>query len=182
MALTRARVISGDPAFKAKIEQAILKTLCQKRDPALIAKDVRDMRARIEKEFPSKDAWELKYVRGGIVDLEFISQFLQLIHAHAHPDILQCHTRTTLMKVAEARLIPSQMADALVAAIDLNHNLTQVIRVCVETDFKPAEATSGLKALLARAGAAPDFATLESQLRDSQAQVREAFDSIIAPA
>ncbi|MBI1261433.1 MAG: bifunctional [glutamine synthetase] adenylyltransferase/[glutamine synthetase]-adenylyl-L-tyrosine phosphorylase [Rhizobiales bacterium] len=182
MALTRARVISGDAALKAKIEAAIATTLRRKRDPALIAKDVRDMRARIEKEFPSKDAWELKYVRGGLVDLEFISQFLQLIHAHAHPDILQCHTRTSLMKVAEARLIPSQMADALVAAIDLNHNLTQVIRVCVETDFKPAEATSGLKALLARAGAAPDFATLESQLRDSQAQVREAFDSIILPA
>lgn len=83
------------------------------------------------------------------------------------------------MRMAKARLIPSQTGDNLVAAIDLNHNLTQVLRVCLEGAFKAEDATMGLKGLLARAGAAPDFATLESQLRDSQSQVRDAFSALI---
>ena len=179
MALTRARVISGPDALRQKINAAILKTLSRKRDRAKLAHDVLDMRARIEKEYPGSDPWELKYVRGGLVDLEFICQFLQLAHAHKSPEVLHPNTRTSLMRLAKSRLIPSQTGDQLAAAIELNHNLTQVLRVCLEGAFKPEEATMGLKALLARAGAAPDFATLESQLRDSQSQVREAFTALI---
>lgn len=179
MALTRARVISGPDALRQKINAAILKTLNRKRDRAKLTSDVLEMRARIEKEYPGSDPWELKYVRGGLVDIEFICQFLQLAHAHKSPDILHPHTRTSLARMAKARLIPSQLGDQLTAAIELNHNLTQVLRVCLEGAFKPDEATMGLKALLARAGAAPDFATLESQLRDSQSQVRDAFAALI---
>ena len=70
----------------------------------------------------------------------------------------------------------------LVRAIGLNHNLTQVIRICVEGVFDPAEAPSGLKFRLARAGDVPDFATLEAELIESQRRVREAFDAIVVAA
>ena len=50
MALTRARVVSGPPALRAAVEEAIRDVLLQPRDRAKIAADVRDMRARIEKE------------------------------------------------------------------------------------------------------------------------------------
>ncbi len=43
------------------------------------------MRARIEKEKGTKDIWDLKQVRGGLVDLEFIAQYLQLVHAATAP-------------------------------------------------------------------------------------------------
>ena len=51
------------------------------RDRAKIAADVRDMRARIAKEKGTEDIWDLKQVRGGLVDVEFIAQYLQLVHA-----------------------------------------------------------------------------------------------------
>ena len=50
------------------------------------------MRARIEKEKGTRDIWDLKQVRGGLVDLEFIAQHLQLVHA-AEP-IREILTRT----------------------------------------------------------------------------------------
>ena len=140
------------------------------------------MRARIARERVSADPWELKHVRGGLVDIEFICQYLQLLHGHDHPDILHPHTRTALSRIAAAGLLPAVTADMLVAAIELNHNLTQVIRICVEGVFKPAEATIGLKSLLARAGNAPDFAALEAELLESQARVREAFDAVVVAA
>lgn len=180
MALTRARVLTGPDTLKARIEAAIRETLRRPRDIGKTAHDVADMRARIEREFPSGNAWELKYVRGGLVDLEFICQFLQLAHGAAHPEILHTHTRAALQAIADVGILPAADADLLLSAADLTLNLTQAIRICVEGVFKPEEATPGLKALLARAGNAPDFSALEAQLRESQAEVYAAFERIVA--
>ncbi|WP_293552601.1 bifunctional [glutamine synthetase] adenylyltransferase/[glutamine synthetase]-adenylyl-L-tyrosine phosphorylase [Parvibaculum sp.] len=182
MALTRARVLTGPAELKDRIASVIGDTLRRPRDPGKTAFDVADMRARVEREFPSKNPWELKYVRGGLVDIEFICQYLQLIHGHDHPQVLHHHTRTALARIAGARLLPSETADLLVSVIGLTHNLTQVIRICVEGVFVPEEATPGLKNLLARAGNAPDFASLEAQLRDAQTEVHAAFERIVSAA
>lgn len=179
MALTRARVLSGPDELKTRTEAAIRETLMRPRDLGKTAFDVADMRARIEREYPSKNLWELKYVRGGLVDIEFICQFLQLAHAHEHPGILKTHTRAALQAMADAGIVSSADADILLSAVDLTLNLTQAIRICVEGVFKPEEATPGLKALLARAGNAPDFSALEAQLRESQAEVHDAFERLI---
>lgn len=179
MALCRARVIAGPDDLTERVTHAITHTLSAARDRAKIAADVTDMRARLAKERKSTEPWELKHVRGGLVDIEFIAQYLQLVHGHEHPEILNTHTRTALTRIAEANLLPPETADMLVRAIALNHNLTQVIRVCVEGVFKPAEAPSGLRSLLARAGDAPDFPALEAELIESQRRVREAFEQIL---
>ncbi len=182
MALTRARVLFGPDELRTRVSAAVTETLRRPRDMGKTAFDVADMRARVEREFPSKNPWELKHVRGGLVDLEFICQYLQLIHAHAHPEVLHPHTRTALARIADARLLPSETADMLISAVGLTHNLTQVIRICVEGVFNPDDATPGLKGLLARAGNAPDFNTLEAQLREAQSDVREAFERIVVAA
>ncbi|MDZ4380503.1 MAG: bifunctional [glutamine synthetase] adenylyltransferase/[glutamine synthetase]-adenylyl-L-tyrosine phosphorylase [Parvibaculum sp.] len=179
MALTRARLIAGPDDMKAQVGKAISETLLRPRDKAKIAADVAGMRARIAKEHASSNPWELKHVRGGLVDIEFICQYLQLVHGAAHPEILKTHTRAALTRIAETGLLPPGTADMLVRAIALNHNLTQVIRVCVTGVFNPAEASPGLRSLLARAGDAPDFPALEADLADSQRRVREAFESVV---
>ena len=73
------------PPCARRVEKAIRDVLTRPRDRAKIATDVRDMRARIEKEKGARDIWDLKQVRGGLVDLEFIAQHLQLVHAAANP-------------------------------------------------------------------------------------------------
>ncbi|MEP5926106.1 MAG: DUF294 nucleotidyltransferase-like domain-containing protein, partial [Nitratireductor sp.] len=182
MALTRARVIAGPDDLKQQVEKAIADTLTRPRDKAKIAADVADMRARLAKERPSSNPWEMKHVRGGLVELESIAQFLQLAHGAVHPEILTPHTRGSLSRIAEANLLPPETADMLVRAIALIHNLTQVIRVCVEGVFNTAEASSGLRSLLARAGDAPDFPALEAELLENQRKVHEAFESIVTPS
>ena len=82
MALTRARVVSASPAFAARVERVIRDVLCGARAmPALIAGDVVEMRAAIAKEKGDDERWDLKYAAGGLVDIEFIAQYLQLVHA-----------------------------------------------------------------------------------------------------
>ena len=48
------------------------------RDPGALAGEVRAMRARIFREHGSDDPWNIKHARGGLVELEFLAQFLQL--------------------------------------------------------------------------------------------------------
>jgi glutamate-ammonia-ligase adenylyltransferase len=179
LALTRARVITGSPELREKVEAAIRDTLVRRRDRAVIAKDVLDMRARIAAEKGTDNIWDLKQVRGGLVDLEFIAQHLQLIHDAEHPDVLDQNTLAAYRKLAAAGLVPAADADRLIQATGLVHNLTQILRLCLEGAFDPATAPSGLKALLARAGDAPDFSSLERQLRETLADVELQFSELV---
>jgi glutamate-ammonia-ligase adenylyltransferase len=179
MALTRARVISGPPALRAAVEKAIRDVLVKPRDRAKTAADVRDMRARIEKEKGTRDPWELKQARGGLVDLEFIAQYVQLANAEAHPQVLSQNTVAALTRLGEAGLLPPAAAEALLPAARLLNNLTQVLRLCLDGPFEPAKAPDGLKALLARAGEAPDFRHLEADLAAREAEVATLFDQLI---
>jgi [glutamine synthetase] adenylyltransferase / [glutamine synthetase]-adenylyl-L-tyrosine phosphorylase len=179
LALTRARVVSGPPALRAAVEQAIRAALARRRDPARTAKDVRDMRALMEKEKGARDIWELKHVRGGLVDLEFIAQYLQLVHAHAHPEVLSTNTVDALVNLERAGLLPAASADVLLPAARLFANLTQILRLCLEGPFVAGKAADGLKALLVRAGEAPDFARLEADLAARQAAVAALFNDIV---
>jgi len=179
MVLTRARVVSGPPALRAAVERAIRDVLTKPRERAKVAADVRDMRARIEKEKGTKDVWELKQVRGGLVDLEFIAQHLQLVHAAKRPGILSQNSVAALAGLAEAGLLPAAAADALLPAARLVNNLTQVLRLCLDGPFEPGKAPDGLKALLARCGEAPDFARLEADLAAREREVAALFDQLV---
>jgi glutamate-ammonia-ligase adenylyltransferase len=179
MALTRARVVSGHPVLRAAVETAIRDVLLKRRDRAKTAADVRDMRARIEKEKGTRDPWELKQVRGGLVDLEFIAQHLQLVHAADHPTVLSQNTMAALQNLGSARLLPAVAAEALLPASRLLNNLTQVLRLCLDGPFEPAKAPEGLKTLLARAGEVPDFQRLVADLAAREAEVAGLFDALV---
>ena len=180
MALTRARVISGPDDLRTRVEAAIRHALLRPRDHTKLATDVRDMRERIAKEKGTEDIWELKQVRGGLVDIEFIAQFLQLAHADTHAEVLDQNTIGALRKLAAAGLLSAPHADVLIPAAILVHNLTEVLRLCLDGPFDPAKAPDGLRELLTRAGDAPDFARLEAALRATLADVAGLFDVIVA--
>ncbi|MCC2111183.1 MAG: bifunctional [glutamine synthetase] adenylyltransferase/[glutamine synthetase]-adenylyl-L-tyrosine phosphorylase, partial [Hyphomicrobiales bacterium] len=181
MALTRARAIAGSPHLQRRFEALLHDVLTRPRDRDEIRRAVGDMRARIYREKGSEDIWDLKQVSGGLVDVEFIAQYLQLIHAAEHPDILDTNTAGALTKAARLGLLDAASAEILLPAVRLYHDLTQILRLCIETRFEPAEATREFKELLAQAGTLPDFSTLEAHLRDTEAAVRGCFAQLIGP-
>jgi [glutamine synthetase] adenylyltransferase / [glutamine synthetase]-adenylyl-L-tyrosine phosphorylase len=180
MALTRARVVAGPPELRAKVEETIRHALTQPHDRAKVIADVHEMRNRVFKDKGSDDIWELKQVRGGLVDLEFIAQYLQLAHAHAHPEVLDQNTVGAYRRLSEAGLLTAAHAEVLIPAAQLVNDLTQILRLCLEGPFNPETAPTGMKELLAHAGGETDFAALEARLKASLAAVTALFDEIIA--
>lgn len=182
MALTRARVISGSPAFVARIEQVISDVLRQPRDSEIIAADVVEMRRAIATEKGEENRWDLKYAAGGLIDLEFIGQHLQLVHAARHPEILDRSTSGVLETASRLRLVSAEDGETLRSAICLHQDLTQILRLCLAGPFDPKTAGSELLGLLARAADLPDFATLDAHLADIQTRVRASFVRILGRA
>jgi [glutamine synthetase] adenylyltransferase / [glutamine synthetase]-adenylyl-L-tyrosine phosphorylase len=182
MALTRARVVAASPGFGARVEKVIRDILQRSRDAALIAGDVVEMRAAIAKEKGDRERWDLKYAKGGLVDIEFIAQYLQLVHAHQLPGILDTSTARVLDKAWALRVLAVEDAEVLRPAVQLYHDLTQILRLCLNGPFDAKAAGAGLLRLLARAADVPDFATLDVTLIETQAKVRASFVRILGKA
>jgi [glutamine synthetase] adenylyltransferase / [glutamine synthetase]-adenylyl-L-tyrosine phosphorylase len=179
MALTRARVVSGSPEFARRVEDVIKQVLCRERDARLVAGDILEMRRAIAAEKGDQNPWDLKYVSGGLVDLEFAAQYLQLVHAAAHPRILNSSTIKALDTAARLGLLAPEDADVVRPAARLYHNLTQVLRLCLSGPFDPKAAGAELSGLLARVADVPDFATLDADLADIRKRVRASFLRIL---
>jgi [glutamine synthetase] adenylyltransferase / [glutamine synthetase]-adenylyl-L-tyrosine phosphorylase len=179
MALTRARVISSSPEFRARIEEIIHGVLTRPRDRAGIAGDVAEMRRAIALEKGEDDVWDLKYAAGGMVDIDFIAQFLQLVHAADKPNILNVSTQQVLDNAARLGVLPQSAVEILRPAARLYHDLTQILRLCVSEKFRPETSGEDLLRVLARAGDAPDFSSLQARLRDTQTEVRRVFLELV---
>lgn len=181
MALTRARVMTGSKTFRSKVETAIQSILCRKRDRAKIAKDVLEMRAMIAKEKGDNDIWDLKLAKGGLLDIEFLIQFLQLVHAHRHPEILETSTGLALDALRKHNVLAVEDWEVLKAAHRRYHALMQVLRLCLKEQFNPETAGEGLLRLLARSASLPDFSSLKTELKDSQREVRAIYQKVVTP-
>lgn len=137
------------------------------------------MRRAIAQEKGETDHWDLKYASGGMVDIDFIAQYLQLVHAHDKPDILDVGTVQVLENAARLGVLPHSEVEILRAAARLYHDLTQILRLCVSDRFKPETAGSDLQRVMARAGDAPDFSSLEARVKETQSEVRRVFSALL---
>jgi glutamate-ammonia-ligase adenylyltransferase len=179
MALTRGRLVAGAPALQGRVEAEIRRRLTQARDPVSIIADAREMRARMAETFPGRNVWDLKYAPGGLVDIEFIAQTLQLVHAPERPDLLCTNTIEALKRLLQAGLLAPADAQGLIASAHLQHALTQVLRIALDETLVIEEATPGLKALLSRAAETGSFAETERRLEEMQVQTRAIFERLM---
>ena len=178
-----ARVAAGDAGLGRRVAVVVRESLARPREQGPLARAVRAMRERIFKEHGSATPWNLKHARGGIVEVEFVAQFLVLAHAHAEPRLLHTSTVAALEAAGEAGLLPAEEARALADAFALFQSLLAVLRLSLGERFDPAAAPPRLLEALVRAAALAvpgdvppaDFAELEARLVESQEAVRQTF-------
>ena len=179
MALTRARVVwSNDPGFASDVSAAIEAALRRPRDVAVLARDVREMRALIAQEKPPSGTWDMKLSPGGLVDIEFAAQFLQLAHAPAGGP-LRAGTAEALEALAAAGL--TEDVAPLLEAWTLQQNLTQMLKLALGDGDDPADQPEAFRRKLARAGGARDFRSLSARLTRVRRAAIEAFERRVRP-
>src|SRR5271166_2768990 len=179
MALTRARVVAGEPSLAADVAKTVREILLRKRDPETIAREVRKMRALIAQEKGDSDPFDLKLVKGGLMDIEFVAQYLSLAFAHAHPGILDVSTRKVIDKAGRAGLLSGAQVETLIGAHRLYTDATQFMRLAIAGEFDPAKAAAGVKRRIAAAAGFPDFQAFVAAIDEARKSVRAAFDAIV---
>ena len=112
MALNRARPLYGSNAARMALAEIIAGVLTQPRDPEKLRADVLDMRATMARHKPSKGPLDVKLARGGLVDLEFLTHFLQLREGCNVPDALTPHLGEAVSALAGAGLLPPALGEA----------------------------------------------------------------------
>jgi len=182
LALTRARPVCGDPGLMQELAQEIRVGLCQPRDAGQTRADVLDMRRLMLKEQGQSGVWDIKRARGGLVEVEFIAQTLQLLHAAQAPQILDTNTFEAVEKLAAASILTRGEESLLRQASLLYQRVTQVLRLCVTGQYDPAHSPAGLNRIVASATETPDIAAAESLLAETQTRVAALFDEKIGAA
>jgi len=181
MALTRARVVTGPPDLVADINDSIRRVLSKWRDREALLLDVADMRQRIEMEKGTQSIWDVKQMRGGLVDIEFIAQYLQLLHAHNHPQILSTNTTTAIQNIRGAELLDRLVADDLVDGLHLWQCVQERLRLTLSDTIEATgvdDTPQAMREALNDVGGL-DFETLVTKIRESRRRIHEHFTALI---
>src|SRR3546814_677895 len=178
MALTRARIVLAPPELAAWLRRVIAEILTRRRDRDQLVMDVAHMRARMAKEHRGQSPWDIKHRRGGLVDIEFIAQYLQLLHAAENLDILSPNTAEALSRLAAAGLLDRGVADDLVATLRFWRRLQSVVRLTTGGgELDEDKAPEGLRNALVRAGrVADEFDGLKRAMDEAATRALEHLD------
>jgi [glutamine synthetase] adenylyltransferase / [glutamine synthetase]-adenylyl-L-tyrosine phosphorylase len=175
MALTRARVVAGPLALRGRIETAIAEALAQAGEPDRMRADAASMRARMLRDLPPEGPWDVKLRVGGQIEVEFIAQVLQLIHARETPEVCSPTTRVAFVRLAEAGVLPAEDAELLTRADRLWRTVQGMLRITIGRTTRDELPDASAQALLRAVGSPVDLAALRATLDDVAQQVRAAF-------
>lgn len=123
-ALVRARAVAGSSKLQEEFDALRADILSVERDSVELVKDVTNMRVRMREEFGKKPATErsklsfiIKHSNGGIVDIEFMVQYLVLAYSYAHPELLRYPDNVRILQAArEAQLLNAEEHELLTQA------------------------------------------------------------------
>lgn len=112
-ALTRARYVAGDAKIGESFERIRQQVLCQQRKLTELRDEILSMRQKMHDGHPNDTAlFDIKHDSGGMVDIEFMVQYLVLAYAHQHPQLTANIGNLALLKLAGALdLIPVELAE-----------------------------------------------------------------------
>jgi glutamate-ammonia-ligase adenylyltransferase len=175
MALTRARVAAGPTALRSRIETAIAEALQRSGDADRIRADAASMRSRMMRDLPPEGPWDVKLRAGGQIEVEFIAQVLQLMHACVLPDLCSATTRVALERLAQAGKLAADDAALLMRADHLWRTIQGMLRITVGRGARDALPDASAQALLRAIGSAADLSALRKTMDDTAQQVRAAF-------
>ena len=175
MSLTRASVVCGDPATSAAVTASIEGALARSRDPGRLLEDVARRREAIARKHPSEDPFDVQHVRGGLVDLESLAQYLRLRHAHESPEVLVGATASCLEALGATGLIPEQEASLLASAVRMQRTLQAMLRLTWSQGAPVRDAPAPMRLKLATALECAGFDELDAKLRETQAAAYEVY-------
>jgi glutamate-ammonia-ligase adenylyltransferase len=179
MALTRARAVAGAPELCCRVMAEVEAVLRRPRDPDRLVADVASMRRRITEQHRNPPFWDVKHRPGGMIDIEFIAQYLQLRAAAAHPEALRQNTAAALVALGKAGALAAEATAELGEVLALWRNVQSLLKLTVEEPFDDEHASPALRGLLASGAGAVDFARLKTDMGAAAERTRRHYEALV---
>jgi [glutamine synthetase] adenylyltransferase / [glutamine synthetase]-adenylyl-L-tyrosine phosphorylase len=189
MAMTRARVISGSPHFSAAIESVIREALHRPSAGGALRTDVLEMHQLIHTAAEADTAgtnnpWDIKHVRGGLIDIEFIAQYLMLRYSQTsageHPAFIRAATAEVLHHLHSIGALGAHDFEILSRAQSSFTGVMQATRLACLPGPLPETMSNAFASCLPGLVGESSFGAVEAKLHQQQASVRAAFDRLTA--
>ncbi len=174
-ALTKLRAVAGDRALGLEVEQIAADTVygAPPSDPRMIADEIRRMRDKIERELGATG--DLKTGAGGVMDIEFAAQYLQLVHGHAHAELRTTGTEGALRAAATLGIAAPRDLELLDQGYRFLRKVEHRMRVVHDQPIhRLPEARDELDKLARRSGY-PDGGVLLEHVERWQHDIRGAY-------
>jgi [glutamine synthetase] adenylyltransferase / [glutamine synthetase]-adenylyl-L-tyrosine phosphorylase len=186
-ALIKLRPIAGDPALGAEVARLAESTVYgAPHDAKQVAEAIGAMKDRIERElgggFHKRQGGDLKFDAGGVIDVEFATQYLQLVHGHAHPELRATGTSPALRAAAALGIAPRGELELLDHGYRFLRGIEHRLRVVHDQPIhRLPESRDELDRLARRCGF-PDGVTLLEHVERWQREIRRAYRALLDPA
>lgn len=178
-ALIKARALSGTPALRARLTAAIDGFVYGPGLPAAGVREIAAMRERIARERGTAGAINIKTDRGGLVDVEFLVQMLQLRHGATHATLRTPNTAAVLAALPALGLLPDGDAAALQGGYAFLRQLESRLRIEHDEAVEALEGTPAVLQGVARSlGYDGDAETAAARLRADHARHRAAIQAV----
>jgi glutamate-ammonia-ligase adenylyltransferase len=177
LALTRARVVAGPPGLRRRAAAAIREALRRGGDKPVRA-DTAAMRARLLRDLPPAGPWDVKLRPGGLMEVEFIVQALQVLHAR-QKDILVPGTQEAIARLRAAGLLAAPDAETLAGADRFWRQIQGLLRIALGRRIPASLPPPVLEKICRLAPDAADETALRAILDSRAAGVREIFTRLI---
>lgn len=180
MALSRARCVAGSDELITTVHSEIHDILAAPRKHSELVKEIADMRKLLDREKPPQDDWDFKLIPGGLVDIEFMMQYLSLRERASgwRPPMDETST-SFLIEVLGIPHLGHDMADKLMEVLKFWTNISQVTKLCVEGAFDKSKAPQGLMDLILKSVYMPDKKMLDAEIKANSKKVREIFKEVV---
>ncbi len=187
-ALLRARFVAGSLPVAEEFQRAIAPILFRKTLDFGTIEDMRQMKRRIDAEARHRRSagWDVKLGRGGIREIEFVAQSLQLVHAGRNPALRERGTLALLTRLKEARLLDEKEVEELSAAYRFFRSLEHRIQMAEDRQTHLLPAREEDRERLARSMGftdeerGPALRAFHDRLETHRARVQAIFDRLLA--
>ncbi|BCR03664.1 glutamate-ammonia-ligase adenylyltransferase [Desulfuromonas versatilis] len=187
-ALTKARVVYGSQPLSRRIDELNRQIVYQRPVPEGLREEIYRLRGRMESEIAreSQEHFNIKTGRGGMVDVEFLAQYLQILHGGERPALRQCNTLTALERLHEEGILDRADFDTLQGGYKFLRRLENKLRLVHDQSINDLSGERGYLVKLARRLGYPDRPRRPEEVfledyREVTEKIRTVFDRFLGP-
>jgi glutamate-ammonia-ligase adenylyltransferase len=182
MALIKARGIAGDDELVYEFNHRLQPFVFPRAVSSDLVEEVAELKLRIEREIVGQEDLHrnVKLGFGGIREIEFITQTLQLLHGSRHAFLQERNTLKALRALAELELLPAKAVAVLRNAYVFLRGIEHRLQMVNEQQTHTLPASPESRQPIAASLGFPDLASFDRQLAEHTSQVRSVFENLLA--